>query len=167
MSADFNTAVEFVFKHEGGLSYHPDDPGGLTNFGISQRAYPNLNIRALTIDQAREIYRRDYWERCRCADLPSALGFLLFDSAIQHGASTAILTLQRALKVKSDGIIGPVTLSAAASTLLLESIPEFVARRSLLYARRYAVDTMIDTFGLGWFRRLAAAHQAALKLIAP
>jgi hypothetical protein len=59
--ADFDMAVALVLKHEGGLVDDPNDPGGLTNFGISQRSYPNVDIRNLTADDAKAIYKRDYW----------------------------------------------------------------------------------------------------------
>ncbi len=157
----FETAVEFVLKYEGGLVDSPLDPGGLTNFGISQRSYPLLNIRQLTIEQAKDIYRRDFWERCNCNSLPPALGLLLFDSAVNQGPTAAIRTLQRALGVLADGALGPVTIAAAMSKPLAESVAEFIARRAL----RYAMLPMIGTDGLGWFRRLAAAHQMAMSLL--
>jgi len=157
----FDTAVNFVLHYEGELAEDSRDPGGLTKFGISQRAYPNVNIRALTIDQAKEIYLQDYWDRCNCDDLPPALSLLLFDSAVSQGPLNAIRTLQRALGVPADGVLGPITIGAAMTKPLAESIAEFVARRAL----RYATLPMIGTFGLGWFRRLAAAHQMALSLL--
>ena len=55
MSAKFLLAIEEVLKNEGGYVNHPSDPGGATNFGITQRTYPRLNIRTLTVDQAKEI----------------------------------------------------------------------------------------------------------------
>lgn len=157
----FDTAVAFVLKYEGELSANPEDPGGLTRYGISQRAYPHEAIRELTLDRAKEIYLQDYWNRCNCDDLPPALGLLLFDSAVNQGAVAAIRHLQRALNVKADGVVGPATISAAATTPLTESIAEFIARRALAYA----VSPLIGTFGLGWFRRLAATHQMALSLL--
>lgn len=157
----FDRAFSFVLKYEGGLSDNPLDAGGLTKFGISQRAYPMVDIRNLTEDQAKEIYQQDYWERCNCGDLPPALGFLLFDSAVNQGPTAAIRALQRALGVKADGVLGPVTIGAAMTNPLHESVAEFVARRAL----HYATLPMLGTFGLGWFRRLAAAHQQAMSLL--
>jgi lysozyme family protein len=60
--ADFDKAVALVLKHEGGYTAGlPNDPGGETNFGISKRAYSNLDIKALTSTDAAAIYKRDYW----------------------------------------------------------------------------------------------------------
>jgi lysozyme family protein len=53
--SNFDLAVEFVLRHEGGLVHNPHDPGGTTNFGISQRAYPEVDIGNLTRDEAKEI----------------------------------------------------------------------------------------------------------------
>jgi len=62
MATSFDIAVELVLKHEGGFTPGLlNDPGGATNFGISQRAYPSLDIKNLTREQAIEIYRKDYW----------------------------------------------------------------------------------------------------------
>ena len=59
----FDAAFDRLIWHEGGYANDPDDPGGETNWGISKRAYPNLVIKALTREQAREIYQRDFWNR--------------------------------------------------------------------------------------------------------
>lgn len=157
----FDTAVEFVLRFEGGFTDDSRDPGSITKFGISQRAHPNVDIKSLTIEQAKEIYLQDYWERCNCGDLPPALGLLLFDSAVNQGPTAAIRALQRSLGVKADGVVGPVTIGTAITNPLHESVAEFVARRAL----HYATLPMLGTFGLGWFRRLAAAHQTALSLL--
>ena len=64
MSAEaFAKAIAFTLQREGGHVNDPDDPGGETNFGLSKRAYPYLDIAGLTLDQATHIYRRDYWDR--------------------------------------------------------------------------------------------------------
>src|SRR5579862_3236474 len=115
MSDPFETAVDFVLTAEGGLVDDPSDPGGVTKFGISQRAYPNLNIRELTIADAKALYRKDYWDRCSCDKLPAGIAFVVFDAAVNQGVSGSIRMLQRSLNVLEDGLIGPATLSAAAA----------------------------------------------------
>jgi lysozyme family protein len=60
--ADFNKSVKIVLQHEGAFSDQAADRGGKTMYGISQRQYPDLDIANLTEEQAREIYRRDYWQ---------------------------------------------------------------------------------------------------------
>ncbi|KWT77357.1 glycosyl hydrolase 108 family protein [Candidatus Magnetominusculus xianensis] len=64
--AYYTAAVRFVLDAEGGYVNDPDDPGGETKYGISKRAYPSLDIKSLTIEDAKRLYRRDYWGRASC-----------------------------------------------------------------------------------------------------
>ena len=66
MKTSFDEIIEVVLHHEGGYVNDPKDPGGETNYGISKRAYPDVDIKNLTEDGAKDIYRRDYWEKYRC-----------------------------------------------------------------------------------------------------
>jgi lysozyme family protein len=155
----FTTAVTFVLQWEGGLSTDDTDPGGLTNFGISQRSYPDLNIRALTKDGASSIYFRDFWVRCSCPQLPPSLAILVMDCAVNQGPNQAIRLLQNALKVPADGIVGPITLQAA--TQAGKTIAsEFAARRAYLYG----VNPLFSRDGLDWSRRLCACLELALSM---
>lgn len=156
----FGRAVEFVLSYEGGLSDDPQDSGGLTHFGISQKTYPHLDIRNLTREGAIEIYRDDYWQKCKCDQLPAHLALIAFDSAVNQGPPTAIRLLQRSLGVRDDGIIGPQTIAAAEAVSAAVIIPEFIARRGY----QYALHPQSARYGLGWFRRLAACHQLALEV---
>ena len=99
---NFDRCVRAVLSEEGGLSDHQQDPGGLTKYGISQRAYPNLDIRRLTMDEAIELYRRDYWNPVHGTDLPASLALLVFDSAVNQGVGTAARLLQKAVGVAED-----------------------------------------------------------------
>ena len=78
----FPRCIDRILAEEGGLSHHPRDPGGLTKFGISQRTYPDLDIRHLTRAQARAIYQRDFWQPLRADDLPPGLDLLVLDRAV-------------------------------------------------------------------------------------
>lgn len=163
MSHDlFRIAVEEVLRHEGGLVEHPDDPGGLTNFGISQASYPHLDIRAMTREQAAEIYRLDFWEPLHGYKLPPALALALFDAGVNMGKVRAIKILQAALGVKTDGIIGPKTISAAIMAPMPWTLTDFMARR--LFA--YGTFRHFQQFGLGWSRRCLEVYARALVLMA-
>lgn len=81
--------MTFVFKWEGGYVNDPSDPGGETNFGISKRAYPNIDIKNLTRQAAQEIYQRDYWDAIKGDTLEPALGAVALDTAINMGVSRA------------------------------------------------------------------------------
>ena len=108
-----DVCLDWIFRAEGGLSDDPSDRGGLTRYGISQRAYPNLDIQNLTKAEARAIYERDYWQPCHCEALPEPLDQVMLDCAVLMGRHAATELLQRSLKVKVDGIIGVKTLAAA------------------------------------------------------
>ena len=87
---DFNKALKFVLKWEGGYSNDPRDPGGETNFGISKRSYPNEDIKNMTLDRAKEIYYQNYWLKAGCDDLPYPFNIVVFDTAVNMGRSRAI-----------------------------------------------------------------------------
>ena len=88
--SNFDHCITAILTEEGGLVNHSRDPGGLTKFGISQRAYPNLDIASLTIDQAKAIYKRDYWDVINGHPFSKGLSLLLLDCAINQGPVTAI-----------------------------------------------------------------------------
>lgn len=116
--ANFDAAIPTVFKNEGGYVNDPNDPGGETKFGISKRSYPNLNISALTVDQAKAIYKRDYWRYDGIQD--QAIATKVFDLAVNCGSNKAIRLLQQAINssgmaIQVDGFLGLTTLMACNS----------------------------------------------------
>jgi lysozyme family protein len=147
-SQEFRYAVEEVLRSEGGYSNDPRDPGGETNFGISKRAYPSLDIAKLTKDDAVAIYHRDYWLAVKCDQLPPALGVVVFDAAVNQGVKRAIQMLQSAIGVAVDGVIGPQTISRAKLAPKTALIA-FTTERILHYAGLPA----FKTYGKGWVSR--------------
>ena len=101
-------------EYAGGLVNDPKDPGGVTKFGISQRSYPNLNIRELTPDDAKAIYQRDYWAPIQGEEFPAGLDLVLLDHAINAGPDRANRLRQGLITTPEDGIMGPVTLAVIA-----------------------------------------------------
>lgn len=149
---NFDEAFERIIGHEGGLVDNPADKGGLTKFGISQRAYPLLDIKSLTVDDAKAIYRRDYWDRVQAGKYDVAIGFQLFDAAVNSGISAAVKMLQRAVGVADDGAVGPQTLNAISAQKVPKILMRFNAERL-----QYMTDTgSWPTFGKGWARRIVA-----------
>lgn len=86
---DFEKAFRFIMRWEGEYSNDPNDPGGETRFGISQRAYPDLDLTTLTLEQAKDIYYRDYWLRAGCDKLSFPLNICVFNAAVNCGCSRA------------------------------------------------------------------------------
>jgi lysozyme family protein len=117
---EFLAAVTRVLDDEGGYCANPADSGGATKFGISSREYPDLDVAALTRDDAIAIYYRDYWMRVGLDRLPPAIAAKTFDLAVNIGAGAAVRCLQRALRacgrrVAEDGVLGAATAAAASS----------------------------------------------------
>lgn len=148
---NFNVAFERVIGHEGGYVNNPKDPGGETRFGISKRAYPDVDIKNLTLDKAKAIYRRDYWERIKATEYDGSIGFQMFDAAVNHGVKAANKMLQRAVAVSDDGIIGPRTLAAVDDMTPFSVVMLFNRERIKFYT---GLSTW-RTFGAGWSNRIA------------
>lgn len=151
----FEDAVQRVLAHEGGYVNHPSDPGGATNWGITERVARRhgyaWHMRDLPRAKAVEIYRIDYWVPAYGDKLPAAIGFQVFDAAVNHGIGNAARWLQRAAGVADDGRIGPLTLAAVASADQDDLLMRFNAERLAFYAGL----SKFTTFGRGWTRRVA------------
>ena len=168
----FDAALEFVLGYEGGYSNNPKDPGGATNLGITQKTLDQFNranrsaglptdVRALKREHAARIYRAWYWDPIKGDDLPPAIALVVFDGAVNQGVSRSARILQRSLELVQDGVIGPITISAARNASVAILLREIAARRALAYA----ATGNLDAFGLGWFRRLMGCTIAATKLV--
>lgn len=162
MSDAFKRAVTEVLRHEGGYVNDPADRGGETNFGISKRSYPALDIKALTRDDAVALYHRDYWAPLKCDEMPYAVALALFDCAVNQGAGIAPKLLQRAAGVKTDGVIGRETLRAVSGADPDDLLVKFLTQRAL----RYTTAPTLAAHGKAWFARLFSVHQAALESLA-
>ena len=132
----FDRALQFVLAHEGGYVNDPADPGGETNMGISKRKYPQLNIRDLTVAEASDIYRHDYWHAFGCDKLPPTLALVHFDTNVN------------------------MRPEAAAELLAKSSDPtDYLARRIL----RYAEYPAFSRYGRGWVRRVLDLQTLIVK----
>lgn len=149
---NFDKAFDLLIDHEGGYVNHPDDPGGETKYGISKRAYPNEDIRNLTLARAKEIYKRDYWDRVEAESLPVNVRFDVFDVAVNSGVRTAVRMLQRASFAEPDGVLGPRTRTAIKSMNPLVLLARINGARLAFMAD---LPTW-PTFGEGWAKRIAA-----------
>jgi lysozyme family protein len=155
--SDFLRAWPIVIGIEAGLVDDPNDPGGLTKYGICQRDYPNVDIRNLTEVQAQAILQRDFWNVGRCDYLPWPLNCLLFEADVNCGAGTGGRLLQEALGVAVDGSIGPITIKVAGTAKL----PDLVARFQAKLGVRYAGLPKAASFLEGWlYREFLGEYQA-------
>lgn len=157
----WDTAINSTLQFEGGYVNDQQDPGGETKYGISKKAYPDVDIKNLTIEQAREIYKRDYWDRCKCAFMPDALSIALFDFAVNSGTKRAIRFLQRALNVTIDGVIGNQTIGACNRMPTRPVFENFINYR-LEYLRGLKGW---KRYGNGWNKRVQSLKQICEKYL--
>jgi lysozyme family protein len=147
----FLTAINRILGIEGGYNLDPNDPGGETNWGISKRSYPNLNIKDLTRDQAIALYKRDFWDHIQLDNFAFGVGYQILDFAVNSGQGNALRALQRAVGVADDGVIGDHTKQAITVCEPHNLIMCFLAERLIFMSgcKVWAADSK------GLARRLA------------
>lgn len=163
MSEIFEYAVLQVLKREGGFVDDKNDPGGATNFGVSQRAYPDEDIQGMTEDRAKEIYRRDYWEPLRLSELENDyVTGEIFDTAVNMGLNRATKIAQESLnylgsKVAVDGIMGPETigeLNGWSKKDLVALLKVLNGVQFTQYFKIVSADPEAGQFSRGWLKRI-------------
>lgn len=149
--AKFDTEIINI---EGGYSNDPDDPGGETKYGISKRSYPNVDIKNLTVQQAIDIYTKDFWNRNNIGAIQNqTVANLIFRFIVNSGQDTAVRILQALLRVTSDGEIGPVTIRAINT-----ADPGALQNSFRLAECRYYLDLVTrkqsqEKYFKGWIKR--------------
>jgi lysozyme family protein len=172
MIENFDDAFLHTLKEEGGFVNHPKDPGGMTNLGVTKKVWEQWvgkevteeEMRALTPSDVKPLYQRNYWNACRCSDLPSGLDLCVFDTAVNSGPGRAVRLLQGCLGTTVDGAIGPKTVDAAnqfKDTTLVHLIEDYCsARQSFLISL-----PTFGTFGKGWTARVQRLKDHALQML--
>ncbi len=174
----FEQAANYALENEGGDSDDKDDRGGKTRFGISQRAFPDLDISSLTLQDAKDIYRKEFWERPGFDQLPyDTLAVKVFDAGINMGTKAAGKLLQRALndtvpigaeeaelkKIKVDGRIGPNTLGEITARDQEELMAAYVKRLRKRYGDIVRRRPKNSKFLRGWMKRAERLPNAEEK----
>ena len=154
MLTKFDDIIEVVLEHEGGYVNDPKDPGGETNFGIAKRSHPEVDIKNLTKDDAKEIYYQVYWIKNRVPQLPDELKHIYFDMCVNQGRGRAVKILQIAANAKGadlkvEGGLGPKTIGALKGV----ELDRVRAYRVKYYADLVTRKPDLEKFYFGWFRR--------------
>jgi len=168
-SASLERSIKLVFGHEGGYVNNPKDPGGPTKFGITQatlkawrkKAVTIADVKALTLDEASQILRKQYWGSIAGDRLPEGLDHAVFDFAVNSGPAQAVRSLQRVVGAMPDGIMGTKTLAAIAGFGASTLIEEYCDTR---LAFLHGLKTFA-TFGKGWATRVERVRTEARSLI--
>ncbi len=163
MDGNFIKAFNRTMDSEGLFQNDPRDRGNWTSgvvgkgelkgtkYGISAMSYPDLDIANMSLTEAMDIYYQDWWVSLGIHRFRPSVQFQLFDAAINHGLYNAVRMAQWAVKVKADGIIGPITFKAIQETEENDLLMNFLAERLVFMTD---VSTW-DRFGKGWARRIA------------
>ena len=165
MKDNFDECLKMLLHHEGGYVNHPKDPGGETNLGVTKRVYEKWggtkDMKDLTVEDVAPIYKKEYWDRCKCDDLESGVDWAVFDWAVNSGTGRAAKAIQKICGAAQDGAIGPKTLALIGKQDTQYVIEEFGKIRQDFYE---SLKTF-DTFGKGWTRRNKETTEKALEMI--
>lgn len=172
MNTNFKKCLEALLVHEGNFVNHPQDPGGMTNLGVTAKVWEEWvghpvdekQMRALTPELVAPLYKRKYWDVCHADDLVSGLDYAVFDLAVNSGSGRAIKILQSCVGATPDGGYGSIT-----SALVKKAQQEDPARLIEMYcAKRLEFLEQLKTFatfGKGWSKRVAEVKETALKML--
>lgn len=165
----FDDALKLVLTEEGGKVDDPRDHGGRTNKGITQRAYDawraskgllRRDVYLITDAEVEAIYRNAYADHVRFDDLPSGVGYAVFDDAVNSGTVEGAKELQRAVGMAADGVIGDLTLAAVRRIAPVVLVGRLCDGR-LTFLR--LIKGWI-TFGKGWSNRVEFVRTHALAM---
>jgi len=168
MKQNFEQSLKMLLHHEGGYVWHPEDPGGETNLGVTRAVYEQWvgrqvmdgEMKRLTVADVAPIYKTNYWDKIKGDDLPSGLDFAAFDWAVNSGTGRPAKVIQKYISAKQDGAIGPKTLALVAENDPSNMIQYLYEQRQKFYERLKT----FDTFGKGWTRRNQETLKAAMEM---
>ena len=169
-ASNWQQAFEQMLASEGGYVNHPSDPGGMTNLGVTKRVWEEWvgresnekEMRSLTPEMVEPLYKRKFWDACKCDELPTGVDYLVFDFAVNAGPGRSAKILQTAVGVPADGGIGPITLAAVKAQDPTELIQKFSDAKEDFYRSLIT----FETFGKGWLNRVADVKVKANSMLA-
>jgi len=149
MTELFEKCISVILKNEGGYVNDPDDPGGETNFGISKRPFPEVDIKNLTEQQAKNIYYDKYWLPLKLEGLIDENAALqIFDMGVNAGISRAVKIAQYVSKARKDGKMGVATILAINNSAC------FVERYKTARINFYSSLSGANKYLKGWTLRV-------------
>ena len=168
MKNNFEKCLAEVLKHEGGYVDHPKDPGGATNYGITQKVWEEWVGHPVTKDDMKNLvpsnvmalYHNRYWDACKCDNLPAGVDYCVFDTAVNSGRVRAVKFLQSVVGTVPDGAIGPVTIASVNARGARLTIEQFMDKREAFLRGL----SHFSTFGKGWLNRTKDVRSKALEM---
>jgi lysozyme family protein len=162
--------LAFVLRWEGGFVDDPDDPGGRTNKGVTQKVYdswrtrqglPQRDVKVIDGEEVAAIYETDYWTPPRCDALSPPLDLAVFDTAVNMGVRRSVRILQSALGCKVDGDFGAKTEAAVAGCDVGATVAVYCRTREDVYRSLVVKNPKLDRFLKGWLNRLNSLRREA------
>ena len=182
---DFSRAHAFTAKWEGGLSDHPADTGGLTAYGASLKFVEGIaatqdgrdflerigvrlpvtrqSMRDVTPDQARAMFRQEFWNSLRLDDYPFGVALALYDAAVNCGGAQSVKFAQRGynacvgpngVRLAVDGKAGPLTRKALCAHATPAVLTAMLDARRRFYEELAANKPSQAVFLDGWTNRV-------------
>ena len=171
MDSNFDKSLIKVLEHEGGYVYHPEDPGGETNLGVTKKVYDNWiaendlvvkDMQDITVNDVMPIYKKNYWLKAKCDQLPIGIDYIIFDMSVNHGVSRAAKFLQGVVGAEQDGVIGSKTLAMVDKMEQADIVEALCLEREDFYRNLKT----FNTFGNGWLNRNSGVKATSLEMIA-
>lgn len=169
----FDNALPNILEYEGGFVDDPDDHGGATNKGITQKVYDSFrrshglseqSVKDIEDKEVSDIYHQNYWLDGRCDKLPGGVALIHFDASVMSGIGQAARTLQRVLGVEVDGRLGVLSIAAAHDQDQTKLIHDYSSARRAFYTR-LSTNPGQSKFLKGWLARVDKCEQAAIDSI--
>ena len=168
MKDNWDKCFQLVLKNEGGFVNNPKDPGGMTNLGVTKavweayvgRTVDEAEMRALTPDMVKPLYKKNYWDKIKGDDLPDGVDYAAYDLAVNSGTGRAAKYLQQIAGVPVDGVLGPQSMDAIKACNPEETVDAICDMR-LDFLQKLPTW---ETFGKGWGRRVQEVKAASLEM---
>ena len=165
MKENFDKCLEMLLHHEGGYVWHEEDPGGETNLGVTKKVYQEWGgtkeMIDLTVEDVAPIYKKNYWDRCKCDLLSSGLDWVVMDWAVNSGTRRVSKAVQKVCGATPDGVIGNQTLSMIEK----QDVKYMIEEISVIRQSFYESLRTFKTFGRGWTRRNKETTEQALSMV--
>ncbi len=168
-TSTYDESLRRLLVHEGGYTNHPSDPGGPTNYGITIydfRKYVKpdataADVRAMSVDQAKAIYRAKYWNAQRCDDLPAGLDYSVFDYGVNSGIGRSGKVLRRVVGLPDNTHVVTDEVLRAVAKRDPKALVVALNDERLAFLKRLKTWPV---FGKGWGARVAGVRSVSLRM---
>lgn len=168
-ASTYDEALRRLLAHEGGYTNHPSDPGGPTNFGITLADYRKsikpdataADVRSMSVDQAKAVYRKRYWDAQRCDELPAGVDYSIFDYGVNSGIGRSGKVLRRVIGLPDDTSIITDQVLAYARVRDPKVLVAAICDERLAFLK--SLKTW-PVFGRGWGTRVAEVRTVSLAM---